>query len=232
MRLIFNHEMGFGKMQQETMLYFPFAAIFEPSEYNEAFETGWIPINNSLWFQCRSTRIDLAKYSPEKKILKLSKNIKYFPHLTLTEEKKNILQKIYNKYMLKKGFNVGNSITVDDMIANSHGCIYYMSGKDIIAFSFYKIISGNYLSVEFAWDYENPKLSMGHVSIFLESMFAKKHRCKYMYLSAGYEKCSIYKASYPGFEWWKGYEWSDDKHLYKKLCILDENVKITGFDLT
>lgn len=229
MKLYFNHEIGFGKMQRESFLYVPFAAVFELHEKQTALENGWIPINNSMWFQCRSTRINLEKYYADKKIIKLSKKIKYFPHLTLTEEKKIILAKIYDKYITKKGFDPVNSLTIEDMINNSHGCIYYMYENSIIAFSFYKIISNNYLSIEFAWDYENPKLCMGHVSVYLEHIFAKNHRCKYMYLSAGYERCSVYKADYPGFEWWKGYEWSDDKDAYKNLCIADEKVEIRNF---
>ena len=56
------------------------------------------------------------------------------------------------------------------MIANSHGHIYYTHNNNIIAFTFYKIIGLNYLSVEFAWDYAIPKLSLGHVSLYLESL--------------------------------------------------------------
>lgn len=231
MKLYFNHEMGFGKMQHETMLYFPFAAVFEPHERTEALENGWFPINNSMWYQSRSTRINLLKYHPSKKIIKLSRDIKYYPDLNLTVDKKKRLQEIYEKYILYKGFQ-DRSLTVDDMIANSHGYIYYTYNNKIIGFSFYKIIAHNYLSIEFVWDYEIPKLSLGHVSIYFEYLFAKAHRCKYIYLAAGYESCSIYKSQYPGFEWWKGYEWSDDVFKFKELCIEDDSAKILGFKYT
>jgi len=223
--------MGFGKMQHETMLYYPFGATFEPHERTHALESGWFPINNVMWFQSRSTRLDLQKYKPSKKILKLSKRIKYYPDVNMTPDKKARLQNIYNKYISYKGFQ-DLSLTIDDMIANSHGHIYYVYDNRIIGFSFYKIISSNYLSIEFAWDYENPKLSLGHTSIYFESLFAKSQRCKYMYLSAGYEKCSLYKADYLGFQWWKGYEWSEDVDKFKQLCYIDEKVRITNFEST
>lgn len=229
MKLIFNHEMGFGKMEHETMLYFPFAASFDKQEYGEALENGWIPLNDLLWYQCRSTRINLDMYKPSKKILKLSKKIKYFPDVNLTPEKKSRLQEIYSKYLKYKKFQ-DLSLTIDDMIKNSHGHIYYTYENKIVAFSFYKILSGNYLSVEFAWDYENPKLSLGHVSLYFEALFAKIHRCRYMYLSAGYEKCSMYKAEYAGFEWWKGYMWSMDPIKFKKLCLRDSEIQIKNFE--
>lgn len=223
--------MGFGKMMHETMLYYPFGATFEPHERAHALETGWFPINNVMWFQSRSTRLNLTKYSPSSKVLKLARNIKYYPDVNMTPVKKVRLQEIYNKYVQHKGFR-DLSLTVDDMIANSHGHIYYTCENKIIGFTFYKIISSNYLSVEFAWDYENPKLSLGHVSIYLESLFAKTQRCRYMYLSAGYEKCSLYKADYAGFQWWKGYEWSDDVDKFRQLCYTDEKVKIVDFPYT
>jgi hypothetical protein len=229
MKLYFSHEMGFGKMEHETLLYFPFAASFEKNEHNHALNNGWFPLNKEMWYQCRSTRLDLTEYKPSKKIIALSKKIKYYPDLNLNETKKNKLSEIYKKYIKYKGFGE-LSLTIDDMIANSHGYVYYAYENNIIGFSFYKIISGNFLSVEFAWDYENPKLSLGHVSIYMESLLARKYRCKKMYLGAGYEKCSLYKADYPGFEWWKGYEWSKDTEKYKSLCLRDQNVKILNFE--
>jgi len=223
--------MEFGKMQHQTMLFFPFGALFEPNERAWALANGWFPINNVVWYQSRSTRLNLSVYKPSKKILKISKNIKYFPDVSMNPDKKARLQAIYDKYIQHRGFQ-DNSLTIDDMIANSHGHIYYVYENKIVAFTFYKIIDGNYLSIEFAWDYENPKLSLGHVSIYFESIFAKINRCKYMYLSAGYESCSIYKASYPGFEWWKGYEWTDDAELFRDLCLADDKVEIKNFKFT
>lgn len=231
MKLYFSHEMGFGKMQHETMLYYPFGATFENNEREYALENGWFPINNVMWFQCRSTRINLEKYLPSKKILKLSKEIKFYPDVNMTEEKKKRLQTIYDRYVRYKKFR-DNSLTIDDMIQNSHGHIYYVHQNRIVAFSFYKIIGKSYLSIEFAWDYEDPKLSLGHTSIYFEYLFAKKHRCNYMYLSAGYEECSIYKSKYPGFQWWKGYEWSEDREHFTNLCIADEKVEIKNFKFT
>lgn len=228
MKLYFNHEMGFGKMRHETMLYYPFGATFEPHERPNALETGWFPINNVMWYQSRSTRIELSKYKPTKKILKLSRDIKFYPDVNLTPQKKDRLQQIYNKYLLHKGFQ-DLSLTIDDMVANSHGHIYYSYNNEIIGFSFYKIIGASYLSIEFAWDYALPKLSLGHVSIYFENLFAKSQRCKYIYMAAGYETCSLYKSDYPGFQWWKGYEWSEDVDTFRKLCYSDEQVEIRNF---
>jgi hypothetical protein len=43
-------------------------------------------------------------------------------------------------------------------------------------------------------------------------------------MGSGYEQGSEYKASYKGFEWWTGTEWSTDKKLYKRLCRRDSRI--------
>jgi hypothetical protein len=55
---------------------------------------------------------------------------------------------------------------------------------------------------------------------------AKILECKHVYILGGYEKCCLYKSDYYGFEWWTGAEWSEDKELYKKLCLRDEDAKV------
>lgn len=229
MKFLFDHTYGFGKMSKQNMIYVPFAVLLESKEYKQYLEQGWYPANNDIWFQTRSTRINLEFYKPTKNVLRLSKKVKYFPDVNMTKEKRKRLEKIYEKYISHKGYIYDMSI--DDIISNSHGHIYYVYGNDIIAFAFYKVIEDAYLGIEFAWDYEEPKLSLGHINIYYNSLFARFKRCKYIYLSSGYESCSIYKSQYPGFEWWRGYEWSKDVELYRELCKRDDQIKIEALDL-
>lgn len=216
-------------MRNQNIIYVPFAALLEPNEYKNCLETGWYPANNEIWFQTRSTRIDLSLYHPTKNVLRNAKKIKYFPDVNMTREKRNRLNIIYEKYLAHKGYTYDMSI--DDIIANSHGHIYYVYNSEIVAFAFYKVIEDAYLGIEFAWDYEEPKLSLGHVNIYYNSLFARFKRCKYIYLSSGYESCSIYKSEYPGFEWWRGYAWSKDVELYRQLCHRDDQIKVDAGDL-
>jgi hypothetical protein len=229
MKFLFDHTFGFGKMRNQNMIYVPFAVLLEPNEYKEYLQTGWYPANNNIWFQTRSTRIDLSIYEPTKDILKKSKKVKFFPDVSMTQEKRKRLKKIYDKYLIHKGYS--DDMSIDDIISNSHGHIYYVYNNEIVAFAFYKVIEDAYLGIEFAWDYEQPNLSLGHINIYYNSLFAKFKRCKYIYLSSGYESCSIYKSQYPGFEWWRGYEWSKDVELYRQLCLRDDQIKIEAGDL-
>lgn len=229
MKFICDHTFGFGKMQNQNIIYVPFGVMLEPNEYKEYLEQGWYPATNDIWFQTRSTRINLDMYKPTKTVLRLAKKVKYFPDVNMTNAKRERLSVIYDKYVAYKGYS--DDMSIDDIISNSHGHIYYVYNNEIIAFAFYKVINDAYLGIEFAWDYADPKLSLGHVNIYYNSLFAKFKRCKYIYLSSGYESCSIYKSKYPGFEWWKGYEWSNDVEHYRELCLRDDQTKIESTDL-
>jgi hypothetical protein len=47
----------------------------------------------------------------------------------------------------------------------------------------------------------------------------------YLYLGPGYEKGSVYKSRFPGFEWWTGEVWSLDTVAYTSLCERDTKVR-------
>jgi arginyl-tRNA--protein-N-Asp/Glu arginylyltransferase len=224
MKFICDHTYGFGKMRNQNIIYVPFGVMLEPNEYKEYLEQGWYPATNDIWFQTRSTRINLEHYKPTKTVLRLAKKVKYFPDVNMTPAKRERLARIYDKYIEHKGYS--DDMSIDDIITNSHGHIYYVYNGEIVAFAFHKVIEDAYLGIEFAWDYEEPKLSLGHVNVYYNSLFARFKRCKYIYLSSGYESCSIYKSQYLGFEWWLGYQWSTDVEMYRELCKRDDEIKI------
>ncbi len=212
-------------MAKEALLYFPFAAQFDEREYPYAISTGWFPLNKHLWFQSRATRIDLTKYSTRKSIIKKSKEVSW----RIWKPTASMLEPIYEKYLEHKSYNK-NNLTIDDIIHNSNQILLYYKKNKLIAFLAFKSFGDAFLSVEFAWDYEEPDLSLGHVSRHVESILAKQRGCRYIYMSSGYEKCSLYKADYPGFEWWTGSEWSNDVDRYRQLCYLDSQVEIRNFE--
>lgn len=229
MRLLFDHTHGFGKMTHESFVYVPFAAEFEKDEMPDALEKGWLPFNSNLWYQARSTRISLDLYEPTKTVMKTVKKIKHYVTIKIDEKHRPNLERIYKAYLEHKNFT-NTGLTIDDIIGNSNGLIYYVYDGEIVAFSCFKIVGNGFISVEFCWDYAKPSLELGKASIYIESLYAKRKGCKYLYLLGGYESTCLYKANFPGFEWWKGYEWSTDKKEYKKLCKRDDEVKIVNFE--
>ena len=102
--------------------------------------------------------------------------------------------------------------------------IYYFQNKPI-AFTEIKVFDSKHvLTGQFAWDYENPKLSIGTYATLYEIDWSIKNKCKKYYLAYGYEKSNIYKSRFDGFEFWNGRSWLNDKTLYKKLCEYDTEV--------
>jgi hypothetical protein len=225
MKIIYDHTHGFGKMRHQAYVYMPIGAFVEDNEYETALESGWCPLQGSLWFQTRSTRINAKKYIPHKKILKQSKKIKFFFDIRLNDLKKQKFKEIYEKYIEYKKFS-NFDLSLQDIINNSNGHLYYTHQNEIIGFCFFKILQNNMFAVEFAWDYKNPRLYLGKLNIHYLCTYAKMKGYKNLYLSSGYESCSIYKSDYEGFEWWTGMKWSNDTDYYRRLCMRDDNTKI------
>jgi hypothetical protein len=63
------------------------------------------------------------------------------------------------------------------------------------------------------------------VTVDMEAAWCKKKGMHELYLGSGYERSSIYKSSYRGFEWWTGTTWSRDKKKYIQLCERDSQLK-------
>ena len=99
MKIIYDHTHGFGKMRDQVYIYAPTGALVEQAEYKEALETGWCPLLSNLWFQTRSTRIDIKKYTPDKELLKKAKQVKPFYGVNLDDSKKKIFFEIFQKYI-------------------------------------------------------------------------------------------------------------------------------------
>mgnify|MGYP003340491348 CR=1 FL=1 len=102
MKLIFDHTKGFGKMRDKVIFYMPFGAFFDQSEYDEALNTGWFPANKDIWFQSRSTRINLSLYESNRTTEKIAKDIRCYPDVRMTPEKKARLEEIYKKYNINR----------------------------------------------------------------------------------------------------------------------------------
>lgn len=225
MKIIIDHTHGFGKMRDQAYVYAPVGAYVQQNEQQQALENGWCPLDSNLWFQTRSTRIDISKYIPNKKLLKQSKDVKAFFDISVNEHKKQVFYSIYQKYVSYKKFG-SVDFSFYDIVNYSNGHVYYTYNNKIVGFCFFKIIGQNLFAVEFAWDYDNPKLGLGKYNVHSLCNYAKMRRYKYLYLSSGYESCSIYKSSFKGFEWWTGLEWKDDVEHFKKLCYSDDSVQI------
>jgi hypothetical protein len=242
MELIFNH--NFGKQEdQDLVICNPWARV-SADEEEEAINTGWLALDstvndNELWYQSRSTRVDLTKSKPRFRTHEYNgRKIKF----KILEANKMItllgLPKIYREYMKKKKFNADYT-PFSTFHPRDRFMIFYIGQEDnIVAFTKIKMYGagdGNGFNTDIPYAYESVlhacSLPISHITLDIELGWARGTGCDYYMLGSGYEKSSDYKSKYSGFEWWTGTEWSTSRKQYGKLCRRDSRLK-TIADLT
>jgi len=233
-KLFFDHITG--KLTNYDLIYSLPLAEFEDSEYDYAFENGWIPLSwyytelkNLTWINARNTRLvlDKVEFSKKQKYVLRKKDIEV---KILNSFDYDLLSTIYKKYIKYRNFyeegfeNDSEVFEKKDYIDWKYFIYYY---KDTpVAFTEFKVFDNKHvLSGQFAWDYENPKLGLGTYATLYEIDWSYKNKYKNYYLSYGYETTSKYKSKYKGFEFWNGKEWVNNKSMYNKLCDNDSSIE-------
>lgn len=109
----------------------------------------------------------------------------------------HLLNEIYKKYCRYKKFESVMPIFYGEYNDLHSDVIGYYDGDRLIAFSLIKIHDHeNVECVQFAWDYENPKLRLGIESLKHECAIYRDKGFKYMYLGEADE----YKSHIDGYE--------------------------------
>ena len=236
MKLVFDHITG--KLTNHDLIYSLALAQFKKKEYSFAFENGWIPLSwyyteldELTWINARNTRLLLNKFTFSKKQRKIlrKKDITVEVYNKLDDALFTTISSIYKKYIKHKKFHEKDFEEESEFFKKEDNIdwkyfIYYFQNKPI-AFTEIKVFDSKHvLTGQFAWDYENPKLSIGTYATLYEIDWSIKNKCKKYYLAYGYENSNIYKSRFDGFEFWNGRSWLNDKTLYKKLCEYDTEV--------
>ena len=105
------------------------------------------------------------------------------------------IQDIYKKYCDHKKFKSVQPLFANDIKVHKV-MVYYDDGK-FVAFSLlYELDKHNVEALQFAWDYENPKLRLGIRSLENECNWAKTNGYKYLYLGQD----DRYKSQFKGYE--------------------------------
>lgn len=108
-----------------------------------------------------------------------------------------LLDEIYKKYCRYKKFDSVMPIFYGEYNDLHSDVIGYYDADRLIAFSLIKIHDHeNVECVQFAWDYENPKLRLGIESLKHECALYRDKGFKYMYLGEADE----YKSHIEGYE--------------------------------
>ena len=234
MKLFFDHITG--KLTNYDLIYSLPLAEFEDSEYDYAFENGWIPLSwyytelkNLTWINARNTRLvlDKVEFSKKQKYVLRKKDIEV---KVLNSFDYDLLSGIYKKYVkyrnfYEEGFESDSEVFEKKDYIDWKYFIYYYKDTPV-AFTEFKVFDNKHvLSGQFAWDYENPKLGLGTYATLYEIDWSYKNKYKNYSLSYGYETTSKYKSKYKGFEFWNGKEWVNNKSMYNKLCDNDSSIE-------
>jgi arginyl-tRNA--protein-N-Asp/Glu arginylyltransferase len=221
-KVIFDHIAGFGKITEQDFIFSDPKGIALGTDYNNYLNEGWVEWQG-YWYNLRSTRIRISDYKPTKTVKRLANKVQ-ISKVILTQEELDRLQPVYEKYITTKGYK--RDIKLEDFL--DYFAILYWHNEKLIGasiFKEYKTDQKDIVDYQFLWDYEDPKLSLGNVSIYYEIELTK-NSATYVYLMGGYEEACIYKSNFKGFEWWTGTKWSSDLDLYTQLCKRDNNVHI------
>ena len=241
MELIFDHSLG--KQEHQDLVISPAYAIVDPDEEHEALDRGWLALdhpvlNREVFYQSRSTRINLDLYRPRYK--QHLYNGQQIQHKTIdaSEMVKLLgLPHIYERYMKRKGFTHNY-----DPFTNYHErdqfMLFYVGKADnIIGFTKqkrYRYQEDNYSTID---TYDSPDLAglesvihantvpIAEVTLDMEITHAANNHVAYFYMGSGYEVSSEYKANFRGFEWWTGHKWSTNKRQYRRLCRRDSRIE-------
>jgi len=251
MLLIWNH--SFGRQEQQDLVVCRPYAIPESYEEMEMLEDGWLALDRPLlyegryqecFYQSRSTRLNLKKYRASASQPQWQG--KTIQMMEIRPEQQNIemtgLRAVYQKYLKRSGFTdlYDPFQHVSDRDAF---LIYYLTDvTNIIGFSKIK----RYWYQEELLSYNNRRdivnampdqcyaiesvlhcntVPISKLTVDMEAKWAKKKGIHELYLGSGYERSSIYKSSYRGFQWWTGTEWSSNKKKYVQLCQRDSTLK-------
>ena len=253
MHLIFNHR--FGKVEQQDLVVCDVLAVPDPADGDETemLDSGWLALDQprrvmgelrEVFYQCRSTRIDLdqckrrfPQHTIDGKQIEMTE---IFPRRS-EDTVWTGMHQLYDGYIKRKGFR--NLYNPFEHISKRDSFLVYYVGdvSNLIGFTKIKrylwqeqyyddlmmspdwMYSSDPAGIESVMHCNNQPISQ--ITMDMEILWARKQGAAYFYAGAGYEKSSIYKSGWKGFEWWTGTRWSRSKREYKRLCERDSKLR-------
>ena len=188
----------------------------EDTKESEILDNGWF-VFNGRWIANRLVRLDLSKYTKQPKQIKGYEFV-FKEHLDdLTE-----VDRVFQIFVKLRGLSQIYSITCDP--ERTSWLLVYKEGK-LVAFTKFTNYEGALESQFTAWDYSEPRISLGIKIVDYEVMYAKEKGYPYLYIGPGYGAIAAYKSRFEGFQWWTGSEWCLDVDKYINACNRDSSIK-------
>lgn len=208
-------EQIFGSQEQIDLHLQKLILNLQDSPENEALEKGWTIFNNK-WYLSRSTRIKVDNYKLPKPIEGYT--FEYTENHKVTEE----IEKVNRDFLAYKGFEPLYDLNTD---LNRTSWMLVKRKGILCAFTKFNMYEGGLESNLSSWDYSEPEKRIGSKLVDYEVDIARSKGYKYLYIGPGCGKSAKYKASFKGFQWWDGENWTDDRKKYLELCDRDANIE-------
>ena len=245
MRVFFDHIAGNTTCRE--LVYSPATAIFTGKEYTYALQNGWHIAESwgvedfdwyneitsqglKVWYQARSTRIEVSKFEERarhrKKIKRAKISCEVMSDVSRLQEE---LWRVYNSYLAAKNFE-NFYADKEDLLSEIYGprsyLVYRNDSGRIIGFGIVEVVSQHAgVAPQFAWDYADPSIGLGSLNKLFQFRLLKDLGITHLYLGTSYENPSRGKAKWPGFEWWTGRSWSNDTDFYFQLLERESAMK-------
>ena len=182
MKVRFNHQNGFvldGRVFCEVY------GIAENESNDELLNLGWLPSveEKNIWYQSRSYRIELSNFVISKKrryiIKKLNCEVNDY---TQDQEIDNFFQEYYDhkSYNLMEYYINGSEFFKPKLL-----CLK-LDGK-LVAVGRYTENETSNVFLDFAYDKNNPKLSLGTNLYYILADITKKQNKDYLYIYESYD---------------------------------------------
>jgi hypothetical protein len=181
----------------------------------EALNQGW-GIQDGRWYSSRMVRLNLSKYTKQAKPIK-GHTVTLFNN----DYPLGPIRDVFDKFVSARDF--APLYNIDSDIERVQWLLIHKN-EQLVAFTKFINYDGALESQFTAWDYVEPKLSIGVKIVDYEVGVAKSKGFKYLYIGPGYGKSCFYKSKFQGFEWWTGTEWSDDVQAYQDICARDSSI--------
>ena len=240
MELIFDHTLG--KQEHNDVVLCRPMAIVDSDEEHEALDRGWLALDHpvmgrEVFYQSRSTRINLDLYRPRYKQHQWDGRDIGIKIIDASEMVRLLgLPNIYDDYMKRKGFSQDYTPFANYNARDQFMLFYVGTADNIIGFTKqkrYRWEEDHYSTIH---TYDSRDMAglesvihantvpISDITLDMEIGWASDNYVSYFYMGSGYEKSSLYKADFRGFEWWTGTEWSTDKKQYRRLCERDSRI--------
>jgi len=209
----------YGNQEDLDLQLVKLSLDLEDTKESEALEKGWL-IYDNIWYTCRSSRLKLDDYKPQKqnKILQ-NYSFHYLDKFNMSEEVIDVYITFINLKKFKKRYKLDT-----DLDRSSGVFVYNKKTHKLVAYTKMVKYEGGVESQFSVWDYSEPKASIGRMLIDYEVEAAKKLGHKYLYIGPVYGLNSIYKTNINGFEWWDGEKWNNNNEELLKLLNRDSKI--------